>query len=96
MLTMNVCCPTVTDDMVLLSLSVLGLLCLLCICYAYSCKWRYEYSALKWSLTVYNENKYNYMKSKTEWHFGNDIIKKYESYKHLGIINNKYLSKGKH
>ena len=44
-ITINVCSPTVADDMVLLALSVAGLLCLLCICYAYSCKWRYEYSA---------------------------------------------------
>ena len=93
MLTMNVCCPTVADDMVLLALSVVGLLCLLCICYAYSCKWRYEYSASKCSVIVYNENKYDYMKSKRIWHFGNDIIKEDENYKHLGIINNKYLSK---
>ena len=93
MLTMNVCSPTVADDMVLLALSVAGLLCLLCICYAYSCKWRYEYSALKSSVIVYNETKYNYMKSKRVWRFGNDIIKENENYKHLGIINNKYLSK---
>ena len=33
------------------------------------------------------------MKSKRVWHFGNDIIKEDENYKHLGIINNKYLNK---
>ena len=33
------------------------------------------------------------MRSKREWHFGNGIIKKDENYKHLGIINSKYLSK---
>ena len=93
MLTMNVCNPTVADVMVLLALSVVGLLCLLCICYAYSCKWRCEYSASKCSVIVYNENKYDYMKSKRKWHFGNDIIKEDENYKHLGIINNKFLSK---
>ena len=90
---MNVCSPTVADDMVLLALSVAGLLCLLCICYAYSCKWRYEYSVLKSSVIVYNETKYDYMKSKRVCRFGNDIIKENENYKHLGIINNKYLSK---
>ena len=93
MLTMNVCCPSAADDMVLLALSAVGLLCLLCICYAYSCKWRYEYSASKCSVIVYNENKYDYMKSKRKWHFGNDIIKEDENYKHLGIINNNFLSK---
>ena len=69
MLTMNVCCPTVADDMVLLALSVVGLLCLLCICYAYSCKWRYEYSASKCSVIVYNENKYDYKKLKKKMAF---------------------------
>ena len=90
---MNVCSPTVADDMVLLALSVAGLLCVLCICYAYSCKWRYEYPALKSSVVVYNETKNDYMKSRRVWRFGNDIIKENENYKHLGIINNKYLSK---
>ena len=46
----------------------------------------------KCSVIVYNEDKYDYMKSKREWHFGNDIIKEDENYKHLGFINNKYLS----
>ena len=93
MLTMNVCSLTVADDMVLLALSVAGLLCLLCICYAYSCKCRYEYPALKIAVIVYNETKYDYLKSKRVWRFGNGIIKENENYKHLGIINNKYLSK---
>ena len=64
MLTMNVCSPTVAGDMVLLALSVAGLLCLLCICYTYSCQRRYKYSALKSSVIVYTGNKYDYMKSK--------------------------------
>ena len=94
MLTMNVCSSTIADGMVLLALSVAGLLCLLCICYAYACKWRYEYLALKSSVIVYNETKYDYMKSKRALRFGNDIIKENENYKHLGIIiNNIYLSK---
>ena len=77
-LTMNVSSPTVADYMVLLALYVAGLLCLLCICYAYSCKWRYEYPALKSSVIVYNETKCDYMKSKRVWRFGNDIIKENE------------------
>ena len=55
MLNMNVCAPTVADDMVLMALSIAGLAILLCICYAYSCKWRYDYSAPKSSIIVYNE-----------------------------------------
>ena len=57
MLNMNVCAPTVADDMVLMALSIAGLAILLCICYAYSCKWRYDYSAPKSSIIVYNETK---------------------------------------
>ena len=37
MLNINVSCPTVADDMILLALSISGLALLLCICYAYSC-----------------------------------------------------------
>ena len=37
MFNMNVCCPTVADDMLLMALSIAGLAILLCICYAYSC-----------------------------------------------------------
>ena len=57
MLNMNVCAPTVADDMVLMTLSIAGLAILLCICYAYSCKWRYDYSAPKSSIIVYIETK---------------------------------------
>ena len=49
MLTIDVCSPTVADNMALLALSVAGLLR---ICYAYSSKWRYEYSVLKSSVIV--------------------------------------------
>ena len=45
LLGMNVCCPTAADNMVILALTVCGLALLLYICDAYSCKWRYEYSA---------------------------------------------------
>ena len=93
MLNMNACCPTVADDMVLMALSIAGLAILLCICYAYSCKWRYNYSAPKSSVIVYNETKNNYQKSNRVWYLGNSIIAESENYKHLGVNNNKYLSK---
>ena len=92
MLNMNVCAPTVADDMVLMALSIAGLAILLCICYAYSCKWRYDYSAPKSSIIVYNETKNNYQKSKRAWYLGNDIVAESENYKHLGVNNNKYLN----
>ena len=60
MLNMNVCAPTVADDMVLMALSIVGHTILLCICYANSCKWRYDYLAPKSSIFVYNETKNSY------------------------------------
>ena len=84
MLNMSVCAPTVADDMVLMALSIAGLAILLCICYAYSCKWRYDYSAPESSIIVYNETKNNYQKSKRAWYLGNDIVEESENYKHLG------------
>ena len=92
MLNINVSCPTVADDMVLLALSVSGLALLLCICYAYSCKWRYEYSPNKCSVIVYNETKHDYLRSQRVWYLGNSIIEETENYKHLGFNNNKYLN----
>ena len=92
MLNMNVCAPTVADDMVLMALSIASLAILLCICYAYSCKWRYDFSAPKSSIIVYNETKNNYQKSKRSWYIGNDIVAESENYKHLGLNNNKYLN----
>ena len=89
---MNVCCPTVTDAMVILALTVCGLALLLCICYAYSCKWRYEYSAPKCSVIVYNETKRQFLNSNRVWYMGNDTIMEIENYKHLSVNTNKYLS----
>ena len=85
---MNVCCPTVADYMVLMALSIARLAILLCICYAYSCKWRYDYSAPKSSVIVYNETKKNYQKSNRVWYLGNSIMAESKNYKHLGVNNN--------
>ena len=92
LLGMNVCCPTVADDMVILALTVCCLALLLCICYAYSCKWRYEYSTPKCSVIVYNETKRQFLNSNRVWYMGNDTIMENENYKHLGVNTNKYLS----
>ena len=93
MLNNCVSCPTVADDMVLMALSIAGLAILLCICYAYSCKWDIYYSAPKSSVIVYNETKNNYQKSNRVWYLDNSIIAESENYKLLGVNNNTYLSK---
>ena len=80
-LNMNVCALTVADDMVLMALSIAGL-AILCICYAYSCNGRYDYTAPKSSIIVFNETRY----------LGNNIVPESENYKHLGVNNNKYLN----
>ena len=49
------CSIVVADDMLLASLSKRGLDELMQICFRYSCKWHYEYAALKCCVIVYNE-----------------------------------------
>ena len=52
---LNMSCPTVADDMVLISLSMNGLQQMLNLCHAYACKWRFEYNPLKCGVIVFNE-----------------------------------------
>ena len=49
-------CPTVADDLLLVSFSKAGLDQMLRICYDYSAKWRYLYSVLKTAIIVFNES----------------------------------------
>ncbi|MCG8112938.1 MAG: reverse transcriptase family protein [Candidatus Thiodiazotropha taylori] len=84
--------PAVCDDLLLASLSKGGLDELMRICYAYSCRWRYEYAALKCCIVVYNESRFEYLKSSRTWYLGNNQVDESENYKHLGFIHNKYLS----
>ena len=87
----NMCSPTVADDMLLSSLSKKGLDELMTICYRYSCKWRFEYQPSKCYVIVYNETKYEHLRSYRKWLLGNSVIEEEESYRHLGVITNKYL-----
>ena len=84
--------PAVCDDMLLASLSKRGLDELMQICYVNSCKWHYEYAPIKCCVIVYNESKYEFIRSNRVWHLGNSQVEEDENYKHLGVINNKYLS----
>ena len=40
---------------------------------------------------VYNESKYEFIRSNRAWHLGNSQVEEGENYKHLGVINNTYL-----
>ncbi|MCG8077812.1 MAG: hypothetical protein JAY75_16450 [Candidatus Thiodiazotropha taylori] len=46
---------------------------------------------MKCSVIVYNESKYEYIRSDRIWLLGNSQIEEEENYKHLGVFNNKYL-----
>ena len=42
--------------------------------------------------SIYNESKYGFIRSNSVCHLGNSQVEGDEKYKHLGVINNKYLS----
>ena len=85
-------CPAVCDDLLLASLSKRGLDELMRICFNNSCKWHFSYMPTKCCVIVYNESKYEYIRSNRSWVIGNSPVEEDENYKHLGVISNKYLS----
>ena len=85
-------CPAVCDDLLLASLSKCGLDELMRICFNNSCKWHFSYMPTKCCVIVYNESKYEYIRSNRSWVIGNSPVEEDENYKHLGVISNKYLS----
>ena len=82
----------VCDDMLLASLSKRSLDELMRICFLSSCKWHYEYAPIKCCVVVYNESRFEFLRTDRVWHLGNNLLEEGENYKHLGVINNKYLS----
>ena len=85
-------CPAVCDDLLLASLSKRGLDELMRICFNNSCKLHFSYMPTKCCVIVYNESKYEYIRSNRSWVIGNSPVEEDENYKHLGVISNKYLS----
>ena len=85
-------CPAVCDDLLLASLSKRGLDELMQICFINSCQWHFSHMPLKCSVIVYNESKFEFIRSNRSWMLGHSQIEEDESYKHLGVISNKYLS----
>ncbi|MES9879941.1 MAG: reverse transcriptase family protein [Sedimenticola sp.] len=81
----SVSCPTVADDMVLISFSKTGLSNLMDMCYEYSQQWRYEFNASKCSVVVFNESENDYLTSNRQWHLGNATVEESRNYTHLGI-----------
>ena len=60
----SACSPTVAYDMVLILFYMIELQNMMdtCICYRYSCKWRYKYNPNKCGVIVFNEVKADYIK----------------------------------
>ena len=94
MCVLNIKCgsPAVADDMLLMSLSKLGLDQMLNICFNNSCKWRIEYQPPKCTVVVYNESESDFRRSNRVWKLGEAAIEEGTSYKHLGIHCDKFLS----
>ena len=82
---LSVCCPTVADDMALISLTKYGLQQLMNICYRYSLLWRYLYNALKCAILVFNESSSAFSRTRRQWYLGDDEVLERTSYVHLGI-----------
>ena len=87
-------CPTVADDMCLVSFSKSGMDKMLDICYKYSCKWRFEYNAKKCAIVVFNERPHLSKKTNRTWRLGPESVEEEDCYTHLGISLNKYLNIG--
>jgi hypothetical protein len=79
------------DDIVLLSLTKLGLQRMMDCCYDYACTWRYEFNTLKSAVIVCNESKAEYARSRRIWSLGENEVGETDNYTHLGINFNKFL-----
>ncbi len=79
----NCSCPTVADDMTLISFSKRGLDAMMGICFNYSRKWHYKYNASKSAVIVFNETKYDFCTRDRTWKLGTEIVYERTEYTHL-------------
>ena len=89
MYNLDVSSPCIADDMLLLSLSKVGLNKMLDICNTYSSMWRFEYNPSKCNVVSFNSSP---KEQNTDWLLGHDSIPVADVYKHLGIELDKYIS----
>ena len=66
--------PAVCDDRLLVSLSKRGLDELMRICFLNSCKWHYEYAPIKCCVVVYNESRFEFLRTDRVWHLNNNLV----------------------
>jgi hypothetical protein len=88
----NLACPTSADDMVVVSLTKLGLDNLIDICYQNSIQERYHYNATKSNVVVFNETKQTSPRNGRKWHIGFNPIEESDSYTHLGVLCSKDMN----
>ncbi len=84
--------PTQADDITLLSVTKNGLDALMNICYGYSRRWRFNYSAKKSAVLVFNETDLARERSKRSWFLGTIAVSEVTVYTHLGVNITKSLS----
>jgi hypothetical protein len=83
-------CPTVADDMVLVSFSSDGLDNMLKICNIYSREWRFLYNPSKSAVITFNPA--ILVHDSVIFSLGNDVITINFTYKHLGVECDQHLS----
>ena len=87
---MNLCSPTVADDMILMSFSNVGIQKMLDICADYSQRWRFEYNPGKCGVVVFDHEAKS--PQNRTWVLGNGSINEVDQYTHLGIVTDNNLS----
>ena len=81
----NFGCPTVADDMMLMSYTKSGLQRLMTKCYINSLQNDYTYNSSKSKVVVYNETDADYRQQKRIWALGPDSVDESSQFNHLGI-----------
>lgn len=80
-------CPTVADDMMLISYTKNGLQHLMNLCYDNSVRNNYSYNASKCKVVVYNETNSDYKQAERKWTLGPNSVEEGDKFLHLGITN---------
>ncbi len=85
--------PTQADDITLLALNKRRLENMLEICRNYSSMWRFRYNSAKSAVIVFGESKLKYAIHTRQWTYGSATISEVTEYKHLGIVQSKYITR---
>ncbi|MES9882637.1 MAG: reverse transcriptase family protein [Sedimenticola sp.] len=83
--------PTQADDIALLALSKHSIDGMLEICRNYSSLWRFRYNPVKSAIIVFGESRHKFANHARQWKYGSTTISEVTEYKHLGIVQSKYM-----